>query len=208
MVAKHKCRWRATPAAPVLIYGVRFMSQAVFCSRRACTQVAIASIHGDVALTDPVLVRLHSACLFGDTFRTKECDCYWQLRRSVSLFAERGSGILVYFVSHDGRGNGLATKVRSLAMMAESNVDTVQAFDLLGVAQDSRDYSAAAWFLASRSVKSIELLTNNMNKVDAMRRACASVHRVSLLSTRMSAEAKRQMRAKVEKLRHIDKELE
>jgi GTP cyclohydrolase II len=205
-VGNHKCLWRVSKPAAVSLFGVSFVVRVVSCTRARCRHATVAAIHGDVASDDHVLLRLHSACLFGDTFRSTACDCSWQLRRSVTLMRERGRGILLYFTSHDGRGHGVRTKVESLSVMAELNVDTVRAYDLLGVKQDIRDYSAGNWFLESIGVRRVDILTNNTRKVAALMATCTTVRTIPLVSPRMSRHVKQQIRAKVAHLDHIVEE--
>lgn len=118
---------------------------------------------------DPVPVRLHSACLTGDLFGSLRCDCGEQLRLSLSYFADRGGGVLLY-LAHEGRSIGLGNKLRAYSLQ-ESGLDTVDSDCVLGFGPDERDYSAAVTMLDHLGVDAIRLLTNNPLKVDAMEAA-------------------------------------
>jgi len=113
-----------------------------------------------------VPVRLHSACLTGDLFGSRRCDCGEQLRGSLEHFDKRGGGVLVY-LAHEGRGIGLGNKIRAYRLQ-ESGLDTVDADGVLGFGEDERSYEAAVAILRHLDVERIELLTNNPNKVGAV----------------------------------------
>ncbi len=115
---------------------------------------------------DPVPVRIHSACLTGDLFGSLRCDCGEQLRGSLRIFNERGGGILLY-MAQEGRGIGLANKLRAYALQQEG-LDTVDADCTLGFGADERRYDAAVEMLEHLDVSRIQLLTNNPEKVRAV----------------------------------------
>ncbi len=118
---------------------------------------------------DPVPVRLHSACLTGDLFGSLRCDCGEQLRRSLSHFADRGGGVLLY-LSQEGRNIGLGNKLRAYTIQ-EGGLDTVDADCTLGFGADERRYDHAVQMLRHLGISSIQLLTNNPEKVKAMEEA-------------------------------------
>ena len=118
---------------------------------------------------DPVPVRIHSACLTGDLFGSLRCDCGEQLRGSFRLFAERGGGVLLY-MSQEGRDIGLGNKLRAYALQ-EQGLDTVDADRTLGFGADERRYGAAVEMLKQLEITRVELLTNNPEKVRAVRDA-------------------------------------
>ncbi|ALO67344.1 GTP cyclohydrolase [Arthrobacter alpinus] len=105
------------------------------------------------------LVRLHSECLTGDVFGSYRCDCGEQLDHALEEIHRRG-GTLVYLRGHEGRGIGLANKIRAYSLQ-ESGADTVEANEQLGLPVDARDYSAAAGILAALGLTRIALLSNN-----------------------------------------------
>ena len=118
---------------------------------------------------DPVPVRLHSACLTGDLFGSLRCDCGEQLRRSISHFAAEGGGVLLY-LSQEGRSIGLGNKFRAYTIQ-EGGLDTVDADCTLGFGADERRYDHAVQMLRYLGISTIQLLTNNPEKVRAMEMA-------------------------------------
>ena len=123
-----------------------------------------ALVMGD--LRTPMLVRVHSQCLTGDTFGSKLCDCGEQLHISLKLIKEQGSGVLLY-LNQEGRGIGLTAKVQAYAKQ-KAGLDTVEANLALGFGADERDYQVAADMLHELGISEIELLTNNLDKKSAL----------------------------------------
>ena len=125
------------------------------------------------------LVRIHSECITGDVFGSSKCDCGAQLDKSLSLIAEEG-GVIIY-LRQEGRGIGLANKLRAYALQ-EQGFDTVEANVQLGLPVDSRDYRVACDILKYLGIEVLRLLTNNPNKVNALEQYGLIVsERVSLL---------------------------
>ncbi|WP_354643626.1 bifunctional 3,4-dihydroxy-2-butanone-4-phosphate synthase/GTP cyclohydrolase II [Kitasatospora camelliae] len=116
---------------------------------------------------EDVLVRLHSECLTGDVFGSLRCDCGPQLQASLEQVAAAGRGVVLYLRGHEGRGIGLAHKLRAYELQ-EQGRDTVDANLDLGLPADARDYSIGAQMLTDLGVRSLSLLTNNPSKLTAL----------------------------------------
>jgi 3,4-dihydroxy 2-butanone 4-phosphate synthase/GTP cyclohydrolase II len=146
-------------------------------------------------------VRIHSKCLTGDTLGSLRCDCRDQLETALCYLGGQKCGILLY-LDQEGRGIGLANKIRAYALQ-DQGLDTVEANERLGFAEDLRSYKAAADMLKSLNVRRIKLITNNPHKITQMRRYGISVEcRIPLVmkSTRYN---RKYLSTKKNKMNHM-----
>jgi GTP cyclohydrolase II len=132
----------------------------------ACFKEHVALVYGDVRGRESLPVRIHSECMTSEVFGSLKCDCKEQLDHAMAEVARRGAGAVLY-LRQEGRGIGLANKIRAYELQAQGH-DTVDANRLLGLPDDAREYHAAAHMLEHFSVKSVLLMTNNPAKVDAL----------------------------------------
>jgi GTP cyclohydrolase II len=131
-------------------------------------QENVALVFGDVRDQEDVLVRVHSECITSEVFGSLKCDCKEQFDAAMAAVARAGAGAVLY-LRQEGRGIGLANKIRAYALQSHGH-DTVDANRLLGLPDDARRYDVARDMLEHLGVASVRLLTNNPAKVTALRR--------------------------------------
>ena len=129
-----------------------------------------------------LLTRIHSECLTGDVFGSDRCDCGEQLALSIDQIERAGSGLIIYLKDHEGRGIGLAQKVKAYALQ-DGGLDTVAANISLGHLADERSYIDAVAIIKALGINSICLLTNNPAKTQALDQAGIKYSRVELITT-------------------------
>ena len=160
----------------------------------------LAMTLGDVGNGEPVLARLHSECLTGDTLFSQRCDCGAQLEGALQRIAEAGRGILLY-LRQEGRGIGLVNKVRAYALQ-EQGADTVEANHQLGFADDLRNYDVCAPIFQYFGIRSLRLMTNNPRKLDALKELEISAERVAHIAA-STDQNQRYLQTKAKKLGHL-----
>ena len=163
----------------------------------AAEHVAIAI--GTVDASQPVAVRLHSACLTGDIFGSLRCDCGDQLAESIKALSDSG-GILLY-LAQEGRGIGLANKLRAYALQ-EAGADTLEANTTLGFQTDERRYEDAAEMLRQLGITRVIPITNNPAKIAALETAGLAVEGRRGLTAAINPHNERYMTVRAERAGH------
>lgn len=134
---------------------------------RVQQETHIALTQGELAGDEPVLARVHSQCLTGDTFGSLRCDCGPQLQAAMRMISREKRGVLLYLLNQEGRGIGLTSKIKAYKLQ-EQGLDTVQANVTLGFKPDQRDYGIGAQILRHLGLKRLRLITNNPAKYIAL----------------------------------------
>lgn len=159
-----------------------------------------AVVVGRPDFSKPVPVRLHSACLTGDVFGSRRCDCGDQLRLSLHLLRDAGGGIVLY-LAQEGRGLGLANKLRAYRLQ-DTGLDTVDANTTLGFEHDERDYSIAARMLEMLGCSRVRLLSNNPAKIKGLEAAGIKITEHVPLVTPVTSENRRYLATKAARAGH------
>jgi GTP cyclohydrolase II len=160
----------------------------------------VAVMVGRPDLKQPVPLRLHSACLTGDVFGSRRCDCGDQLRLALSRIDDHGGGIILY-LDQEGRGLGLTNKMRAYALQ-DAGLDTIDANATLGFDDDERDYGVAGRMLQILGCTRVRLLTNNPAKVDGLTRVGIDVVGRIPLHGPVNADNRRYLTAKATRAGH------
>jgi GTP cyclohydrolase II len=191
---------------------VQHQAEAALPTRFGTFKIAVFEVDGSpgeiAALTRgsfiadaPPLVRLHSECLTGDVLGSLRCDCGQQLAAALALIARAASGVLLY-LPQEGRGIGLANKIRAYALQ-DKGLDTVDANLALGLPVDRRDYAAAAHVLRSLGLRQVRLLTNNPLKSEALERHGVQVVERVPLTVPPNAVNRHYLRTKADRMGHL-----
>jgi GTP cyclohydrolase II len=185
----------AEATIPLAGFSARFV---VFRDGSGGTPIAV--IVGTPDLTQTVPVRLHSACLTGDVFGSRRCDCGDQLRLALMQLAQHGGGIVLY-LEQEGRGLGLVNKMRTYQLQ-DGGLDTVDANSVIGFDDDERDYGIAVRMLQMLGCTRVRLMTNNPNKLDGLSRDGIDVVERVPLHGPINADNRRYLAAKATRAGH------
>jgi 3,4-dihydroxy 2-butanone 4-phosphate synthase/GTP cyclohydrolase II len=194
------------------VRAVQRQAEATLPTRFGTFKVAVFEVDGSpgeiAALTRgrlngdaPPLVRLHSECLTGDVLGSLRCDCGQQLASAMAQIARAASGVLLY-LPQEGRGIGLANKIRAYALQ-DNGLDTVDANLALGLPVDRRDYAAAAQVLRSLGLRQVRLLTNNPLKSQALERNGIQVVERVPIRVRPNPVNRQYLRTKAVRMGHL-----
>lgn len=162
-------------------------------------------VYGNFEETEDSLIRMHSICHTGDIFGSKRCDCGFQLKQSMQMIVNNGSGALFYLANHEGRGIGLFSKAMAY-ILQENGSDTVEANEKLGFVDDSRNYGDAIEVLKVLRTKPVTLITNNPKKVKALKDAGLSVAGRTPLWGDVSEFNEKYLHTKINRSGHMEEE--
>jgi 3,4-dihydroxy 2-butanone 4-phosphate synthase/GTP cyclohydrolase II len=165
----------------------------------------VAFVVGDLSTIgdgEDVLVRVHSECLTGDVFHSLRCDCGPQLDAALKAVADEGRGVVVYVRGHEGRGIGLFSKLAAYQLQ-DQGVDTLDANLDLGLPVDARDYRTAAQILLELGVRSLQLLTNNPEKVTQLQENGLEVRKQVPMQAFANPENLRYLETKRDRMGHL-----
>jgi len=156
---------------------------------------------GDLLTNEPVLCRIHSQCITGESFFSMRCDCRYQLTESLTQIAERGRGV-VFYLQQEGRGIGLSNKIRAYNLQ-DKGLDTVEANHQLGFKEDERDYENVSGMIKFLGIKKVDLMTNNPKKIEALKTMGIVVNQRVPLTSNPNRYNEKYINTKIKKLGHL-----
>jgi GTP cyclohydrolase II len=161
----------------------------------------IAFVKGQVAQQDNVPVRIHSECFTGDVLGSRRCDCGEQLDMALNIINQAGLGVLIY-LRQEGRGIGLLKKLQAYNLQ-DQGLDTVDANIHLGHLADERQYDIAALILQDLNIHSIQLITNNPQKIDELVKLGTLVKQRIAIETHIHDDNLDYLKTKAERMHHM-----
>ena len=156
---------------------------------------------GDLNVDKPILSRIHSQCVTGESFFSLRCDCRYQLTESLNQIAKKGLGV-IFYLQQEGRGIGLSNKIRAYNLQ-DKGLDTVEANHQLGFEEDERSYETVSAMISFLGIKKIDLMTNNPKKIDALKSYGVIINQRVPLSTNTNKHNKKYISTKIKKLGHL-----
>ena len=163
----------------------------------------VALVFGEPDSDQPLLCRVHSECLTGDCMFSLRCDCGPQLQCAMESVAKEGRGIILY-LRQEGRGIGLLNKIKAYALQ-DTGADTVEANVQLGFDPDLREYQICKPMFDHFGIKSLRLMTNNPEKIDAITEMGIQVTEIVPIHTGSNPHNENYLAVKVDKMGHINK---
>ena len=156
---------------------------------------------GDLLTNEPVLSRIHSQCITGESFFSMRCDCRYQLTESLQQIANIGRGV-VFYLQQEGRGIGLSNKIKAYSLQ-DKGLDTVEANHQLGFKEDERTYETVSGMIKFLAIKKLDLMTNNPKKIKALKDMGVEVNQRIPLSTDTNKYNEKYISTKITKLGHL-----
>ena len=156
---------------------------------------------GDLSSDQPVLARIHSQCITGESFFSMRCDCRFQLTESLEQISNNGSGV-IFYLQQEGRGIGLSNKIRAYKLQDEG-MDTVEANHQLGFHEDERNYEIVVSMAEHLNIKSVNLMTNNPKKINALEKMGLIINKRVPILSKSNKHNKKYLSTKALKLGHL-----
>ena len=156
---------------------------------------------GDLLTNEPVLCRIHSQCITGESFFSMRCDCRFQLTESLNQIAAKGRGV-VFYLQQEGRGIGLSNKIRAYNLQ-DKGLDTVEANHQLGFREDERGYEIVSDMANFLGIKEVDLMTNNPKKLKALEAMGVKINQRVPLSSNTNKYNEKYISTKIKKLGHL-----
>lgn len=160
----------------------------------------LALVHERFDPTMPTYVRIHSECMTGDLFGSRRCDCGEQLDKAMGLAAKHG-GVVIY-LRQEGRGIGLINKLKAYQLQDHGD-DTIDANIHLGLEIDARQYDVAVQIMQLLAIRSIHLLTNNPDKIEAIEKSPIRIMSRIPIVIRPKEENRKYLKTKQQKMGHL-----
>ncbi|SVD41345.1 uncharacterized protein METZ01_LOCUS394199 [marine metagenome] len=161
----------------------------------------LAISFGNFSINQPILARIHSQCITGESFFSMRCDCRFQLTESLEQITNNGSGV-IFYLQQEGRGIGLSNKIRAYKLQ-DGGLDTVEANHQLGFHEDERNYEIVASMAEHLNINSVDLMTNNPKKINALEKMGLKVNKRVPILSKLNQHNKKYLTTKAKKLGHL-----